>query len=71
MLPAAFNGRQQAVLVKAQKEPDARFTYESHAAGQGVTLATARADLLGLEFQGLLQGRPRRPTVRVPGRRRP
>ena len=56
VLPALFNGRQQAVLVKAQKEPETRFTYESHAAGQGVTLATARSDLLGLEAKGLLRG---------------
>jgi Fic family protein len=56
VLPAMFNGRQQAILVKAQKEPDTRFTYESHAAGQGVTLATARADLLDLEARGLLRG---------------
>ncbi len=56
VLPALFNGRQQAILIKAQKEPDTRFTYESHAAGQGVTLATARSDLLGLEAKGLLRG---------------
>ena len=56
VLPALFNGRQQAILIKAQKEPDTRFTYESHAAGQGVTLATARTDLLDLEVKGLLRG---------------
>ena len=56
VLPALFNGRQQAILVKAQKAPDTRFTYESHAAGQGVTLATARSDLLDLEAKGLLRG---------------
>lgn len=54
--PAIFNDRQQAILLKALKDPETRFTYESHAQGQGVTIATARSDLLSLEQQGLLVG---------------
>jgi Fic family protein len=56
VLPALFNPRQQAILVKAIKEPETVFTYESHARSHHVTLATARSDLLGLESQGLLRG---------------
>jgi Fic family protein len=56
VLPAQFNARQQAILIKAQKDPETRLTYESHARGQDVTLATARSDLLDLEAKGLLRG---------------
>lgn len=56
VLPALFNPRQQALLVKAQSAPETRFTYESHARAHGVTLATARSDLLSLEAKGLLRG---------------
>jgi Fic family protein len=56
LLPALFNQRQQAILLKALREPDTRFTYESHARAQGVTLATARSDLLDLEAKDLLRG---------------
>jgi Fic family protein len=56
VLPALFNARQQAVLIKSQKDPETRFTYESHSRGQNVTLATARSDLLDLEAKGLLRG---------------
>jgi Fic family protein len=56
VLPAMFNSRQQAILIKAQNEPETRFTYESHARAHGITLATARSDLLDLETKGLLRG---------------
>jgi Fic family protein len=56
VLPALFNPRQQAILIKAIKEPETVFTYESHARSHGVTLATARSDLLALEGRGLLRG---------------
>jgi Fic family protein len=56
LLPAAFNHRQQAILIKALKDPDTRFTYESHATSHGIALATARSDLLDLEAKGLLRG---------------
>lgn len=55
VIPAAlFNPRQQALLIKALKEPDTPFTYASHASAHAVTLATARSDLLNLEERGLL-----------------
>ena len=54
--PAIFNERQQAILLKAQTDSDAAFTYESHARLHQITLATARSDLLALEKQGLLLG---------------
>ncbi|HEV3255498.1 MAG TPA: Fic family protein [Gemmataceae bacterium] len=56
MRAGLFNQRQQAILIKAQQDPDTRFTYESHARAHGVTLATARSDLLGLEAKGLVRG---------------
>ena len=49
LLPAIFNERQQAILLEAQKDPEATFTYESHARLHQVTPATARNDLLNLE----------------------
>lgn len=54
IMPARFNSRQQAILVKALREPATRFTYESHANSHGVTLATARTDILDLEKSRLL-----------------
>jgi Fic family protein len=56
LLPTLFNERQQTILMKAQKDPDTVFTYESHARAHQVTIATARADLLDLEKKGLLLG---------------
>jgi Fic family protein len=56
LLPALFNSRQQALLLKAVREPQTRFTYESHANSHGASLVTARADLLSLEELGLLRG---------------
>jgi len=51
-----FNHRQEAILLKALSAPETRFTYEAHASAHGVTLATGRSDLLGLEGMGLLRG---------------
>jgi Fic family protein len=56
LLPAQFNARQRAILTKALKEPQAIFSYQSHAHAHGATLATARSDLLALEKKGLLRG---------------
>ena len=50
-----YNARQQAILIAAVGDPLARFTYTSHANSHGVTLPTARADLLDLEQRGLLR----------------
>ncbi len=51
-----FNPRQQAILARALRDPTTRFTYESHRNSHGITLPTARADLLDLESAGLLIG---------------
>jgi Fic family protein len=56
LLPALFNHRQQAILLKAMKDPDTNFSYESHARAHQITVATARTDLLDLEKKGLLIG---------------
>lgn len=56
IVPAIFNPRQQAILRKALRDPAAVFSYESHAASSGISLATARADLLNLEKRKLLRG---------------
>jgi len=50
-----FNYRQQAVLIRALNVRGAHFTVKSHANSHGVTLQTARADLLPLEKAGLLR----------------
>ena len=49
-----FNPRQRDILVRSLKDPTSMFTYASHANSHGVTLVTARADLLDLKDQGLL-----------------
>jgi Fic family protein len=56
LLPARFNTRQQDLLSKALRDPDTVFTYAGHATKHGVSLMTARADLLDLEAAGLLRG---------------
>jgi Fic family protein len=56
LLAGPFNSRQRALLLLAIRNPAARFTYESHARSHGVTVPTARADLLHLEKLGLLKG---------------
>ena len=55
----AYNARQQAILIAAVSDPLSRFTYTSHANSHGVTLPTARADLLDLEHRGLLRSNRR------------
>ncbi|HMP04224.1 MAG TPA: Fic family protein [Gemmatales bacterium] len=49
-----LNHRQQALLTKARNEPATVFTYTSHAGSHGITLATARTDILELEQLGYL-----------------
>jgi Fic family protein len=49
-----LNDRQRLLLTRALKDPDAVFTYESHANSHGVTLPTARTDLLELQRYKLL-----------------
>ena len=56
LLGGPFNPRQRALLYRAVRDPAARFTYTSHARSHGVTLPTARADLLHLERLKLLKG---------------
>jgi Fic family protein len=51
-----WNSRQRSLVVRAMKDPTARFSYESHARSHGVVLATARTDLLELEQAGILVG---------------
>ena len=53
---AKYNARQQAVLMKALGDPSTRFNYTAHASSQGVSIPTARTDLLELESAGLLRG---------------
>jgi Fic family protein len=56
---ALFNARQQALLTRALRDPTTRFRYATHANSHGITLATARTDLLELEERGLLVGNRR------------
>ncbi len=51
-----LNARQQALLIRAMKDPTTAFSYESHARSHGVVIASARSDLLDLERRGLLVG---------------
>lgn len=57
VLAGPFNNRQRALLALASRNPTARFTYSSHAASHGVSIPTARADLLDLEAHDLLTSR--------------
>ena len=52
---ARFNPRQREVLIGALRNPAALVTYESYARDFGVTVPTARTDLLALETLGLLR----------------
>ncbi len=54
LLGQGYNPRQRDLLHHAIKNPIAIFTYGSHANSQGVTLATARADILDLVERGAL-----------------
>lgn len=56
VLPGLLTERQRAIILKALKDPATVFTYQTHASSHGITLATARSDLLDLEAKKLLQG---------------
>jgi Fic family protein len=49
-----FNHRQLALLSNAVREPDAAYSFNSHASSHGVTHETARSDLRALVKKGLL-----------------
>jgi Fic family protein len=49
-----LNGRQLALLTDAIRDPDATYTFRSHAASHRVTHETARSDLRRLAERGLL-----------------
>ncbi len=49
-----LNGRQLALLIDAVRQPDASYSFESHAASHRVTHETARSDLRSLVDRGLL-----------------
>ncbi|PJK04483.1 filamentation induced by cAMP protein fic [Lysobacteraceae bacterium NML91-0268] len=53
-LGATLNHRQREILMQLLAKPDSRISIAAHQKRQGVTYATARADLLGLEALGLL-----------------
>lgn len=55
LLPGEFNYRQLAVLEHAVRNPSANFTAQSHSRSHGVTVETARQDLLTLERMNLLR----------------
>jgi Fic family protein len=57
-----FNHRQLALLTDAIRNPDASYSFDSHAASHRVTHETARSDLTGLTERELL-------TLRRKGRR--
>jgi Fic family protein len=52
-----FNHRQLALLADALRNPDASYTFQSHAANHGVTHETARNDLIPLAEMGFLSQR--------------
>jgi Fic family protein len=52
-----FNHRQLALLGNAVREPDAAYTFNSHASSHNVTHETARNDLRQLAAKGLLDQR--------------
>jgi Fic family protein len=49
-----LNGRQQALVRHALKNPGFTYTVESHRSSHGISTPTARTDLFALEKQGLL-----------------
>jgi predicted DNA-binding transcriptional regulator len=53
----SFNGRQLVVLSNAVRNPDARYTYVSHARSHNISHQSARNDLIGLFQRGLLERR--------------
>ncbi len=54
---AYLNGRQLALLTDAVRNPDAAYTFDSHAMSHRVSHETARSDLRLLERRGLLAKR--------------
>lgn len=52
-----LNERQLALISHALKNPDARYTVESHRISHGVSYETSRSDLMKLAQQGLLAQR--------------
>lgn len=50
-----FNHRQLALIRNAIKNPNARYTVESHRSSHGIATQTARTDLQKLEEKGLLK----------------
>lgn len=52
-----LNGRQLALLTDAARNPDAFYSFDSHAASHRVSHETARSDLRGLAARGLLAQR--------------
>jgi Fic family protein len=52
-----LNGRQLALLIDATREPDASYSFDSHAMSHRVSHETARSDLGGLAERGLLTRR--------------
>jgi Fic family protein len=54
-----LNGRQLAVLTDAVRDPDASYSFESHAMSHRVSHETARSDLRDLANRGLLTRRRR------------
>lgn len=52
-----LNGRQLALLIDAVRQPDASYSFDSHAMSHRVSHETARADLRGLAERGLLAQR--------------
>ena len=63
-----FNHRQLALLGNAIRNPEANYSFQTHASRHGVTHETARNDLLPLARMGLLEQRRqgRRYTFRPP-----
>jgi len=49
-----LNGRQLALLTDAVRDPDASYSFDSHAGSHRVSHETARSDLRGLVERGLL-----------------
>jgi Fic family protein len=52
-----YNYREMQLLGDALRHPDRRYTFKTHSRSHGVSLQSARNDLLDLEQRGLLEGR--------------
>lgn len=59
VLNDALNARQLALINHALKQPQARYTVESHRVSHAISYETARSDLLKLAGEGLLEKRKR------------